>query len=403
MEFFVLANRPAGEQVWPRNIRFLGAYDETSLGGLVALAAPTVVWFPSQAPETYCYALSELLRLRRPVVASALGALTERLAPIDGCRLVPHDADERVWLRHLIGASAEGDLVFDAAPVAGIPFYPQGYLGLISAPPVAAVAPHRDPNGADVALAPEPVSWRWSGSDDAPIRVGGHSHRMAVLDAIAADGSTEVAVLSVESPEHYVNPDQDHWNCLSRSDADFICILWSGNEPSEYFMIADPGLAIVGPRQRVVELPTSIVPYAMVKHLWSASMDALREVIATFPRPERIVVVGTPPPKSELALRAGWAYEHVLRELIVTRGFTVETAPVGNRHTRVAAWDALQEGLQEVAEATGARFLAIPAGVQDADGLLLPEFSAPDATHANVAYGRLVVEELHSLIGARAV
>jgi hypothetical protein len=165
--------------------------------------------------------------------------------------------------------------------------------------------------------------------------------------------------------------------------------------------LVDPGLAIVGPRQRIVESPTSIVPYAMVKHLWSASMDALREVIATFPRPERIVVIGTPPPKSELALRTGWAYEHVLRELISARGFTVETAPVGNPHTRVAAWDALQEGLQEAAEASGARFLAIPEGVQDADGLLLPEYCAPDATHANAAYGLRVLQTLHALVGAR--
>ena len=199
IEFFVLANRPAGEQVWPRNIRFLGPYDETSLGGLVALAAPTVVWFPSQAPETYCYALSELLRLRRPVVASALGALTERLSPIDGCRLVPHDADERVWLRNLIGASAEADLAFGAAPVEGVPFYPQRYLDLVRAPTIASLTPHCAPDEADIELAKEPVPWRWFGAERGVIRLGGHSHRLAVLDAISAEGAeseTEIAVAS---------------------------------------------------------------------------------------------------------------------------------------------------------------------------------------------------------------
>ena len=70
---------------------------------------------------------------------------------------------------------------------------------------------------------------------------------------------------------------------------------------------------------------------------------------------------------------------------------------------RVAAWDALQECLQETAEAAGAQFLAIPAGAQDPDGLLMPEYCAPDATHANAAYGRLVVHALHALVGARAV
>jgi len=141
----------------------------------------------------------------------------------------------------------------------------------------------------------------------------------------------------------------------------------------------------------------------MVKYLWRESMNDLRDVIAAFMHPERIVVFGTPPPKSESALRSGWAYEPLLRDLITRLGYTVESAPVGNQHMRVAAWDALQECLQETAEAAGAQFLAIPAGVQDTDGLLLPEYCSPDATHANATYGRLVVQTLHALVGARAV
>ena len=406
MEFFVFANRPEGEQVWPRNIRFLGPYDETNLGQLVALAAPTVAWFPSQALETYCYALSELLRLRRPVVASDLGALTERLTPIDGCRLVPHDADERSWLRHLISASAEADLAFDAAPVEGVPFYPQGYLELVHAANIVSLTAHCEPEDADIELANEPVPWRWFGAERAVVRLGGHSHRLAVLDAISAEGTeseTEIAVLSVESPEHYVVPDRQYWDALSRADGDVTCILWYGNEHSEYFMVADPGLAIIGPRQCVIDSPTSIVPYAMVKYLWRNSMNGLRDVIEAFPHPERIVVFGTPPPKSESALRSGWAFEPLLGDLITSLGYTVESAPVGNQHMRVAAWDALQECLQETAEAAGAQFLAIPAGVQDPDGLLLPEYCAPDATHANATYGRLVVQALHALVRAHAV
>jgi hypothetical protein len=127
----VFSDRPVGETVWPDNIRFLGAYSEAGLGELVARVAPTATWFPAQAIETFCYALSELLRLRRPVVASDLGALSERLLLIEGCHLVPHDAEERVWLRHLLAASADVDLVFDTTPDDTDPFYPGQYTELV--------------------------------------------------------------------------------------------------------------------------------------------------------------------------------------------------------------------------------------------------------------------------------
>ena len=65
-----------------------GEYAERDLADLVAAERPDVLWFPVQVPETYAYTLTVALASGLPIVASALGALPERLAGHAGATLV---------------------------------------------------------------------------------------------------------------------------------------------------------------------------------------------------------------------------------------------------------------------------------------------------------------------------
>jgi hypothetical protein len=60
-------------------LSIFGQYEDAQLPQLLAAEKPDVIFFPAQVPETYSYTLSVALASRVPIVASSLGALSERL------------------------------------------------------------------------------------------------------------------------------------------------------------------------------------------------------------------------------------------------------------------------------------------------------------------------------------
>jgi hypothetical protein len=60
----------------------------------------------------------------------------------------------------------------------------------------------------------------------------------------------------------------------------------------------------------------------------------------------------------------------------------------------------LQELYKEQAEADGAEFIAVPIAATDKHGYLRPEFWEHDATHANPAYGQMVIDHLIETLSA---
>ena len=70
-----------------------GPYQEHELASLVASHNLDVIWFPATWPETYCYTLSSALELGLPVIATKLGAFTERLTGRPRSALVGLDED----------------------------------------------------------------------------------------------------------------------------------------------------------------------------------------------------------------------------------------------------------------------------------------------------------------------
>ena len=69
----------------------------------------------------------------------------------------------------------------------------------------------------------------------------------------------------------------------------------------------------------------------------------------------------------------------------------VELSP---RLLRLKLWMVLQEMLEDAARAHSVPFVPVPASVQTGDGFLAEEYWAWDATHANEAYGRVMLDHL---------
>lgn len=88
---------------WPAlPIQVRGQYEDSELPDLLALERADVLWFPGQFPETHCYTLDVALATGLPIVASARGALGERLRDRTGCVLLPANASSDDWNKALI-------------------------------------------------------------------------------------------------------------------------------------------------------------------------------------------------------------------------------------------------------------------------------------------------------------
>lgn len=82
-----------------------GQYVDAELPLLIGAEKPDVILFPAQVPETYAYTLSVALASGLPIVASALGAFTERLSGHPRSATVAWDALPAVWNEALLAAA----------------------------------------------------------------------------------------------------------------------------------------------------------------------------------------------------------------------------------------------------------------------------------------------------------
>ena len=86
-----------------------GQYQDAELLQLLLAEKPDVILFPAQVPETYAYTMSIALASGVPIVASALGALPERMTGYPRAVTVPWNATAAEWNSALM--TAAGDAV----------------------------------------------------------------------------------------------------------------------------------------------------------------------------------------------------------------------------------------------------------------------------------------------------
>ncbi len=103
LSFRVLGATSEPVPQWPEvALSIRGQYAEGELPALIAAERPDVIWFPAQVPESYSYTLSAAIAAGVAIVASAMGALPERLAGNPRAVLLPADAKPAEWNEALL-------------------------------------------------------------------------------------------------------------------------------------------------------------------------------------------------------------------------------------------------------------------------------------------------------------
>lgn len=102
--------------------------------------------------------------------------------------------------------------------------------------------------------------------------------------------------------------------------------------------------------------------------------------------------LATPPPKEDNGFIAA--------RLARYRGRSAAEAGVNNASTRLKLWKLEMRVLAHLCGAWTLHFLPPPAEAQTSAGFLRPEYYGNDATHANDAYGELVLRQLEAVAQA---
>jgi hypothetical protein len=235
--------------------------------------------------------------------------------------------------------------------------------------------------------------WEWWGDAETPdLFIAGHSHRRAFRTAILQGligPSAGVALLErpreAEQSHLWIAPDRQYWKQACAAAGSALVLVWKGNQHNHRFLLdtgTDP-------------LPEGDVSAPSISALWAGTLRDI-EVVVPRSKAERVILLGTPPPKSEEETRRLLSKAPRFAEEMAAAGTTAEDVPMTPGPTRVALWRILQDDVERAAGRAGADFVGVPATVQTPEGYLKPEFSAEDISHANAEYAVVMLEEIRS-------
>ncbi len=186
------------------------------------------------------------------------------------------------------------------------------------------------------------------------------------LAKLIAEGNHRGLVLSIGGNQH---------NVLS---------ILQLHEKYDFVLGDDPSLPL--------DAEAEIYPEAMIRETLRDWLDpSFRELAAFRAASDLPMVQVAPPPPLPRA--------HVLAH-------PGELLPDRRRHKAVArdsirhkVWRVQQNLYRERCAALGIGFVSAPESVRDADGMLAPAFLGTDATHANAAFGRILLGEALRRLG----
>lgn len=242
---------------------------------------------------------------------------------------------------------------------------------------------------------------------DQPIILTGHSHATALGVFVDSPDFTHQLLPIRNMDPRFVGftgawpREAAYWADLAAVAAGRnIAILWDGNQYNAMFLFRrEPQFDIYLSEYPDIGIDPDcvIVPQSAVKEKNEFSLNGLRETIKLLRSagPARILVVGTPPPKGDdnalLAVLGNEPYYKRVAEEIGVDWNSIQLTP---RLIRWKLWKLIQTWYREISEDEGVAFLPVPDTVLTDDGFLRPEFWADDATHANAAYGYIMLERI---------
>jgi hypothetical protein len=245
--------------------------------------------------------------------------------------------------------------------------------------------------------------------------LAGHSHIAAFGISVNTAGS-QVALRELTHASgrfRIVAGEWPHGNAYWRgvveaSAGHVVALFWRGNQHlSRYLLEIDDRFDFVLASEPDLPLDESatILPEALVRNSFLPTLRGLGQVLRLLAQAgASTVVCGTPPPCGDddwirdaisknrqwLTRRKGKAWLH---ELDANGQIEPHAIRLTARVIRYKLWVVLQALMREIAADYAVSFVATPWSAQTSDGFLRDEYRS-DITHANQAYGALVLDDL---------
>lgn len=244
--------------------------------------------------------------------------------------------------------------------------------------------------------------------------VTGHSHLVSFGVPIGSSGAPALRELAHPSRRFRIVTGEwprteAYWKAVCQAAAgNLVALFWLGNQHlSQYLLEPDDRFDFVLSSTPDLSLDDSatIVPEALVRASFLPTLQGLPHLLRLLQTAgARTVVCGTPPPSGD----DRWIVDYLVNN---PRWFRFQSGrpwlrafnPDGpidpaairltSRVLRYKLWAVVQELMRETAVANVVPFLACPTAAQTADGFLRDEYRH-DITHANTAYGAIVMEDL---------
>lgn len=235
------------------------------------------------------------------------------------------------------------------------------------------------------------------------IIIAGHSHTLVL--APWSNGQDSFELFALSDPEFSFLSGwprrEEYWDYLiSSSSGRQVGVFGSGNEHTALFLLApQPEIDFVVSDESSALLPdsgSSVVSRKQITESFRASFAPLSSILERLLEAgARPFLIGTPPPRGDedylrkpFDKKCGWYDEFA--QLIGADLKTAKLVPVRRRYK---GWLVLQSLMKEYADKYRIPFIATPKEASAESGFLKPEY-CHDMTHANPAYGTLMLAEI---------
>jgi hypothetical protein len=250
---------------------------------------------------------------------------------------------------------------------------------------------------------------QWVGSSHPTLLVAGHSHRFSFVDYFVRSGETApIGVLNQRDQVAFTSDpstgrlDEYFEIALSaaRERALPLGLIWDGNQHNGAFLIESEQRFSIYPAVGPWEdgYPRPLIPRSLVYEFFRLGLAGLRAVLSNVAG-EKILLLGTPPPKTEDQIRAGISKEPLLVEAAEKCGMSSSTLRITPLAIRLELWRMTQELLSEIASEFRVPFITVPDEAL-ADGALRADASHVDATHANGVWGEIMARHARTALAA---
>ncbi len=231
--------------------------------------------------------------------------------------------------------------------------------------------------------------------------IAGHSHTVALVGPGLAPAPKVQVVPGDPDLVHLAGPwprDTTYFAHLVHEAANVTsAVLFGGNEHNAHFLFQPARRFDFVPSDGSddgIDPSAELVPETMIRAKYALTLSILAYTLGKMrARPgARVAVVGTPPPKADQDyLREILATEPDLMARAAATGLDIRQVEISSYALRFKLWRLLQDCLRGIAEEAGCRFVHVPDVVYTAQGGLERTYWAHDLSHANDAYGEIML------------